>query len=117
MFRYPEDIFSVCGVMTDESLGDPVTRLAVFNDMMLEMYYEKECLEHTYAGFLSVAGNTERGNTDVDLVERPWRWQTCTEFGWYQTTNQAFCEGLQATGYNTLLDRPHIWIIFALGVL
>ena len=20
---------------------------------------------------------------------RPWLWQTCTEFGWYQTTNQA----------------------------
>ena len=25
--RYPEDIFSVCRVMTDEGLGDPVDRL------------------------------------------------------------------------------------------
>merc|ERR1712227_135411 len=26
---------------------------------------------------------------DVSFVWRPWLWQTCTEFGWYQTTNQA----------------------------
>ena len=25
----------------------------------------------------------------MSFVWRPWLWQTCTEFGWYQTTNQA----------------------------
>ena len=25
---------------------------------------------------------------EVSFVFRPWLWQTCTEFGWYQTTNQ-----------------------------
>ena len=88
LYRYPDDIFSVCGVMTDESLGDPLTRLAVFNDMMLEMY-EEECLEHTYAAFLADTGNTQWGDPTV-FTWRPWLWQTCTEFGWYQTTNQVW---------------------------
>ena len=99
--RYPEDIFSVCRVMTDEGLGDPVdrfddeydldddddvVRLSVFNDMMLEMNAE-ECLDHTYDAFLADTGNTEWGDPTL-FTWRPWLWQTCTEFGWYQTTNQ-----------------------------
>ena len=31
----------------------------------------------------------ENWGEDVSFVWRPWLWQTCTEFGWYQTTNQA----------------------------
>ena len=53
--RYPIDMFAVCEVMTDESLGSAVDRLAVFNDMMLEMNGE-ECLDHTYDTFLQVSG-------------------------------------------------------------
>ena len=48
-------MFAVCEVMTDESLGSAVDRLAVFNDMMLEMNGE-ECLDHTYDTFLQVSG-------------------------------------------------------------
>ena len=96
-------MFAVCEVMTDESLGSAVDRLAVFNDMMLEMNGE-ECLDHTYDTFLQVSGALHACNTchsnlqdiattawngpDVSFVFRPWLWQTCTEFGWYQTTNQ-----------------------------
>ena len=96
-------MFAVCEVMTDESLGSAVDRLAVFNDMMLEMNGE-ECLDHTYDTFLQVSGAVHTCNTchsnlqdiattawngaDVSFVFRPWLWQTCTEFGWYQTTNQ-----------------------------
>ena len=76
----------VCRVMTDETLGEPLVRLAVVNDMMLEMNGE-ECLDHTYATFLADITQTEWA-TDGSFVWRPWLWQTCTEFGWYQTTNQ-----------------------------
>ena len=101
--RYPIDMFAVCEVMTDESLGSAVDRLAVFNDMMLEMNGE-ECLDHTYDTFLQVSGavhtcnicdpdlqdiaSTAWNGPEVSFVFRPWLWQTCTEFGWYQTTNQ-----------------------------
>ena len=53
MFRYPVDMFEVCNVMTDESLGEAIDRLAVINDMMLEMNGE-ECLDYTYESFLEV---------------------------------------------------------------
>ena len=46
-------MFEVCNVMTDESLGEAIDRLAVINDMMLEMNGE-ECLDYTYESFLEV---------------------------------------------------------------
>ena len=46
-------MFEVCNVMTDESLGEAIDRLAVINDMMLEMNGE-DCLEESYEAFLEV---------------------------------------------------------------
>merc|ERR1711936_1238285 len=83
--RYPEDIFSICAVMTDETLGDPVDRLAAVNEIMLEMSGE-ECVDHTYDAFLQDLTNTNWAAGGIGW--RQWSWQTCTEFGWYQTTNQ-----------------------------
>ena len=40
--------------MTDEAQGDAVDRLAVINDMMLEMNGE-ECLDYTYESFLEAS--------------------------------------------------------------
>jgi len=83
--RFEEDIFSICAVMTDESLGEPIDRLAAVNDIMLESNQE-ECLDHTYASFLAMLTDTTWVGGGVGW--RQWIWQTCTEFGWYQTTNQ-----------------------------
>ena len=47
-------MFEVCNVMTDEAQGDAVDRLAVINDMMLEMNGE-ECLDYTYESFLEAS--------------------------------------------------------------
>ena len=71
--------------MTDESLGDPVDRLAAVNEIMLEMGGE-ECVDHTYDAFLQMLTDTNFNGGGVGW--RQWTWQTCTEFGWYQTTNQ-----------------------------
>merc|ERR1719153_134249 len=83
--RYEEDIFSTCAIMTDESMGEPILRLAAVNDVMLSMGQD-ECLDHSYASYLSQLTNTTFGGSGVG--RRQWTWQTCTEFGWYQTTNQ-----------------------------
>merc|ERR1712215_196349 len=83
--RYEEDIFSTCAIMTDESMGEPILRLAAVNDVMLSMGQD-ECLDHSYASYLSQLTNTTFGVSGVG--RRQWTWQTCTEFGWYQTTNQ-----------------------------
>merc|ERR1711970_944639 len=83
--RYEDDIFSTCAIMTDESMGEPMIRLAAVNDVMLSMGQD-ECLDHSYASYLSQLTNTTFGGSGVG--RRQWTWQTCTEFGWYQTTNQ-----------------------------
>merc|ERR1712168_864567 len=83
--RYEEDIFSTCAIMTDESIGEPMYRLAAVNDVMLSMSQD-ECLDHSYASYLSQLTNTTFGGSGVG--RRQWTWQKCTEFGWYQTTNQ-----------------------------
>ena len=47
-------MFEVCNVMTDEAQGEAIDRLAVINDMMLEMNGE-ECLDYTYESFLEAS--------------------------------------------------------------
>ena len=47
-----QDIFSVCGILTDESLGSPLERLGAVNTMMLGENGE-ECLDHTYETFIA----------------------------------------------------------------
>merc|ERR1711970_1552263 len=83
--HYEEDIFSICAFMTDESIGEPILRLAAVNDVMLGSD-AGTCLDHTYASFLAQLSETSWSGEGVGW--RQWIWQTCTEFGWYQTTNQ-----------------------------
>merc|ERR1711872_693606 len=83
--HYEEDIFSICAIMTDESIGEPINRLATVNDVMLGSD-EDTCLDHTYDSFLAQLSETSWAGEGVGW--RQWVWQTCTEFGWYQTTNQ-----------------------------
>merc|ERR1712037_453141 len=47
-----EDIFSVCAILTDESVGSPLERLGAVNTMMLGENGE-ECLDHTYETFIA----------------------------------------------------------------
>ena len=47
-----QDIFSVCEILTDESLGSPLERLGAVNTMMLGENGE-ECLDHTYETFIA----------------------------------------------------------------
>merc|ERR1711983_477966 len=83
--QYEEDIFSICKTMTDENIGEPINRLATVNGRLLGSNKEK-CLNHTYESFLDLI--TETSWIGGGIGWRQWIWQTCTEFGWYQTTNQ-----------------------------
>jgi len=80
-----QDIVSLCSIMTDDTLGSPLDRLAVVNSIMLEEAGEP-CMEHDYESFLKLITNTHWSDNGIGY--RQWIWQTCTEFGWYQTTNQ-----------------------------
>jgi pimeloyl-ACP methyl ester carboxylesterase len=90
-----QDIFSVCAILTDETVGSPLERLAAVNTLMLSEA-GAECLDHTYEAFLNQITDVHWSGTGFDW--RPWLYQTCTEFGWYQTTNQ------ESGIYGSLLD-------------
>merc|ERR1739844_816686 len=78
------DVKSFMELLIDESLGSPLERLGAVNTMMLGESGE-ECLDHTYETFIAQLKDI---NCRGSFCWRPWIWQTCTEFGWYQTTNQ-----------------------------
>jgi len=82
--HYEVTIDTVCNLMTDEESGTPLERFAQLNTLMLDMY-QTECLDHKYSSFIEMLKATEYGATGGF---RQWIYQTCTEFGWYQTSNQ-----------------------------
>lgn len=88
--RTPFDINSVCDIMRNESLGTPLDRFAAVNSVSLANDGE-ECLDHEFSSFLSQLTNTTFNSNGVGW--RQWTWQTCTEFGWYQTSNQSMVFG------------------------
>jgi len=79
------DINDVCDIMRDEGLGTPLQRFAELNSETLADNGE-ECLDHEYASFLALL--TDSSWSGGYIGWRQWIWQTCTEFGWYQTSNQ-----------------------------
>jgi len=75
---------TLCDLMTDTRLGSSLDRLKAVNDLALEMSGEK-CLEHTYKSQLT---ELQEVNWDTPAAKggRQWTYQTCTEFGWYQSS-------------------------------
>ena len=79
------DIEQVCSIMRDENLGSALERFAVVNSKSLASN-GLECLDAEFATFLDQMSDISW--TGGGIGWRQWIWQTCTEFGWYQTTNQ-----------------------------
>lgn len=74
----------LCGIMTNQSIGSPVSRLAVVNDLLLTTYDQK-CLDYKYHNMINSMRN-DSYNSEVAEGGRQWTYQTCTEFGFYQTS-------------------------------
>jgi len=81
--RFDLTIDGVCKIMNSDE--NPLTAYAALNDAVLNMNQE-ECVDHEFSSFLNLLTDTSFEGTGVGW--RQWTWQTCTEFGWYQTTNQ-----------------------------
>lgn len=67
------DIRSICKLLTDESIGAPIDRLATLSAAM-----NPGCISANYDGMIQFWANS--ANPD-----RSWLYQTCTEWGFYQT--------------------------------
>lgn len=79
-------IDDLCVIMTNQTLGVPVTRLAAVNSLMLKEGKQK-CLDYKYDKMIADMKNT---SWDAETAEggRQWTYQTCTEFGFYQTSDK-----------------------------
>ncbi|XP_053176096.1 thymus-specific serine protease [Scomber japonicus] len=81
----------LCGVMADTSLGDPYARYAAVTRLMLETF-SINCLDASFNSNLKAMTNTSWDGPAAS-GGRQWVYQTCTEFGFYQSTdspNQPF---------------------------
>ncbi|XP_053278599.1 thymus-specific serine protease [Pleuronectes platessa] len=81
----------LCGVMADSSLGDPYARYAAVARLMMDTFSMK-CLDASYTTNLRDMTNTSWEGPAAG-GGRQWVYQTCTEFGFYQSTdspNQPF---------------------------
>jgi len=78
-------IETLCGVMGDDKLGDTLDRYAVVNDIILKVYSTK-CIDVSYTNFVNFLRKTTWSSENAGGA-RQWIYQTCTEFGYFQTTD------------------------------
>ncbi|XP_014233688.1 putative serine protease K12H4.7 [Trichogramma pretiosum] len=77
-------IDDICNVLVDEKRGVPVNRFAEVSNMLLKKNKE-ECLDYKYSKMIDEMRNvTWPGNEAPG--GRQWTYQTCTEFGFFQTS-------------------------------
>ncbi|KOC61505.1 Putative serine protease K12H4.7 [Habropoda laboriosa] len=72
-------IAACCESMTASYLGSPLQRLAYF------VSTGRECLKNNYEKFVELY-RKEAWDAQPDIM-RQWFYQTCTEYGYFQTTN------------------------------
>lgn len=76
---------TLCDIMNDERIGEPLLRYAKINSMMLQTY-GVNCLDSSYKSMITTLQNTS-WSSSASEGGRQWTYQTCTEFGFYQTSD------------------------------
>lgn len=79
-------IDDVCDLMCNQTIGPPVTRLAAVNSLLLKESKQK-CLDYKYDKMVQEMKNTSWDSESANGM-RQWTYQTCTEFGFYQTSDK-----------------------------
>ncbi|XP_053565946.1 LOW QUALITY PROTEIN: putative serine protease K12H4.7 [Bombina bombina] len=73
----------VCDIMADLSIGAPYDRYVAVIQSLLKAHQEK-CIDANYKKYIEKMSNTSwEGSTG----ERQWVYQTCTEFGFFQSSD------------------------------
>ncbi|XP_026514692.1 thymus-specific serine protease [Terrapene carolina triunguis] len=81
-------VAKLCSIMTDTGLGSPYQKLIAVNNGFLESM-ALPCMENSHQRALA---ELRRANLTLSGVgERQWYFQTCTEFGYYQTCEDTTC--------------------------
>lgn len=74
----------VCDIMLNDTLGEEIERLAKVNSLLLERGKEK-CLDFKYDKMIDELRSID-WKSEVAEGGRQWFYQTCTEFGFFQTS-------------------------------
>ncbi|XP_078380206.1 putative serine protease K12H4.7 [Oculina patagonica] len=78
-------INTLCGIMNNKDIGDPLARYAKVNSLILQTYGVK-CLDSSYKSLITSLQNTS-WSSSASEGGRQWMYQTCTEFGFFQTSD------------------------------
>ncbi|XP_078236223.1 thymus-specific serine protease isoform X1 [Pogona vitticeps] len=82
------NVASLCRIMINNNTGSPYQRLIEANNVFVENL-KSTCVENSHAKTLEELRNTSI--TGIGVGERQWYFQTCTEFGYYQTCEDPTC--------------------------
>ena len=69
-----------------QSKGTPIEKFADVNTFMLKAF-DQDCLDYNYDQMINELASTS-WKSSAGLGGRQWTYQTCTEFGWYQSSDQ-----------------------------
>uniref|UniRef100_A0A224XNZ5 Putative serine protease n=1 Tax=Panstrongylus lignarius TaxID=156445 RepID=A0A224XNZ5_9HEMI len=78
-------IDDLCKIMIDRSFGEPLDRYAAVNSMIVKLQNRK-CLNYRYLESVQDLSNSTWPDSHT-AGGRQWFYQTCTEFGFYQTSS------------------------------
>ncbi|XP_064612363.1 thymus-specific serine protease-like [Liolophura sinensis] len=78
-----QNITTFCKYMTQAS-QKPYQNLVKYNEKLLSMSGRK-CADNSWSGFLASLSNTTVDRSGFGVGLRQWLYQTCTQFGYYQT--------------------------------
>ncbi|XP_053620781.1 putative serine protease F56F10.1 isoform X2 [Plodia interpunctella] len=81
-YAMPGHITDACSVLTNSSESSAMRRLANYVNAHP---WSQPCIRNSYSDV--VAGHTNTSFDSSDSVMRLWTYQSCVEFGWFQTTN------------------------------
>lgn len=76
----------VCGIMVNNRHASALQNFADVNNMLLHVHNET-CQDFVYAKMIKRLQNSTWDSKTAS--ERMWTYQTCTEFGWYQSSDYA----------------------------
>ncbi|KAJ8951298.1 hypothetical protein NQ318_008202 [Aromia moschata] len=75
----------VCEILNDESKGNELHRLAEVNNFVEGITDDSSCFDYKYSNIIEKWSNA---TVIASGMMRQWMYQTCTEFGYYQTSSQ-----------------------------
>ena len=81
-------ITDLCAIMANESMGPPLQRYAAVNSFLLKVSGE-DTVDANFSAEVEFMKQSAWESPAVEGGVRQWTYQTCTEFGFYQTTDSA----------------------------